>query len=151
MAIAKWLLAIARQLVQGRRAATQIVAASMTTAIVSTSASAQSGSAPPRPAGVAEKDTVRRYGEKFVLSSRDSVIVRADTTWYPRKADAVIPGPKTQTPRAGAAKPRADTATKADPPIRPAPVRASGGGHGSHASHASHASHRSMLGIRSGR
>ena len=155
MTIARWLLAVVKRLAPSRRTASQIVAASLTTTLAA-AASAQTGAPPPRPTGTPPFDTVRRYGEKFILSPSDSVVVRADTTWYPRIGRAIAaPFMSGAAPKSGSTSPakrKADSVvTKPDPPSRPTPVRSSGGGHGSHASHASHASHRSMIGSFNGR
>lgn len=103
-------------------------------------------SAPPdslaRPPRSAPRDTVRRYSEKFILTSSDSVVVRADTTWYPRgKSDPEDDAGKTARPLLGPAAP-----AQRPPAVRPAPTGRSTGssaGHRSHSSHASHSSHSS--------
>jgi hypothetical protein len=95
-----------------------------------------------RPPRSAPRDTVRRYGEKFILTSSDSVVIRADTTWYPRSESASEnDGGKTARPLLGPAAP-----AQRLPAARPAPSGRSSGssaGHRSHSSHASHSSHSS--------
>lgn len=95
-----------------------------------------------RPPRSAPRDTVRRYGEKFILTSSDSVVIRADTTWYPRARTASgDDGGKTARPALGPSAPAQRT-----PAARPAPSGRTTGtstGHRSHASHASHSSHSS--------
>src|SRR5437762_498385 len=55
---------------------------------------------PPRPPYYSPRDTVHRYGEKFVLSQTDSVVIRADTVWYPRKTNALPRTLSSPTPTA---------------------------------------------------
>ena len=94
--------------------------------------------APSRPLVTAPTDTVHRYGEKFILTTSDSVVIRADTVWYPRR-----PGATTGTPRSAPRLRSGGTASDNSRTDVSSPVRSSGGGHASHASHASHSSHRS--------
>lgn len=138
MSLRIMLLRLAQRLLRTsfpRRPVRGLSAVSITAAVLMPTLQAQT--APPRPTGSAARDTVHRYGEKFVLGPSDSVVVRADTVWYPRAGSK---GALPITPRATPAKP--DTV---------APPRASTGSGGGHRSHASHASHRSMIGYRSGR
>jgi hypothetical protein len=156
MPFAHWFFRLVKRALPLGRATSAIVAASISTAAGS-SAGAQATGAPPRPTGSSTRDTVRRYGEKFVLSPTDSVVVRADTTWFPRKGGAMAAEGLISSPTAPGGERAATGKPRGAPPIpkvdsvatRPVPIRSSGGGHGSHASHASHASHRSMVGIRS--
>jgi hypothetical protein len=84
---------------------------------------------PPRPPYYSPSDTIHRYGEKFVLSPTDSVVIRADTVWYPRKATTLPRTLSSPTPAAPT-------------PTYPSPGGGSRG-HYSHSSHSSHSSHRS--------
>lgn len=97
-----------------------------------------------RPPRSAPKDTVRRYGEKFILTPADSVVIRADTTWYPRRdAASADDGRKTARTLLDPAAP-----ARKQPAARPAPSGRTTGtsaGHRSHSSHASHSSHRSHV------
>lgn len=141
-------------------------AASLTSAAVSTAAEAQTAArrtAPRRPPYASPTDTVRRYGEKFLLSARDSVVIKADTTWYPRTpaaggalgvagTNAGVGVPATPSPRPET-RPRSSGSGSTASPGRASggsyggyyggAPRASGGGHYSHYSHRSHSSHRS--------
>lgn len=62
-----------------------MLAASVILLVVASAIEAQAGPQPPRPAGSSPKDTVHRYGEKIIVSQSDSVIIRVDTVWLPRK------------------------------------------------------------------
>jgi hypothetical protein len=101
------------------------------TASVAGSASAQDvvQATPQRPPYYSRSDTIHRYGEKFILSQTDSVVIRADTVWYPRKSNE-LPRP-----------------LSSPTPTAPSPAYPSSGGgargHQSHYSHSSHSSHRS--------
>lgn len=134
-----WLSHVVEKVFNVRRATTHVVAASLTT-VVASGVEAQAPHQPVRPAGTSSRDTVHRYHEKFVLTPSDSVVIRADTVWYPRAGGKALP---LAAPSAAA---RTDTATR-----RPAtPATRGHVSHASHASHASHSSHRSMVGYRSG-
>jgi len=115
----------------GPRSTATLGAATTITATIAGSASAQDiiHVTPPRPPYYSPTDTIHRYGEKFILSQTDSVVIRADTVWYPRKRAALPRNLSSPTPEA------------------PSPVYppSSGGvrGHQSHYSHSSHSSHRS--------
>lgn len=93
--------------------------------------------APPRPAAPSPSDTVRRFGEKFILTPSDSIVVRADTTWFPRRAapPKAAPPVRSVLPPASPARPSTGGVTR---------------GHGSHFSHSSHSSHSSHRSHRSG-
>lgn len=84
---------------------------------------------PTRPPYYSQSDTIHRYGEKFILSQTDSVVIRADTVWYPRRT-STLPRP-----------------LSSPMPTAPSPSYPSSGGgargHYSHSSHSSHSSHRS--------
>lgn len=145
------------ELVVGKRSRKpQLAAATLSAVVAVLPANAQSSvTTPRRPSTSSPKDTVRRYGEKFILLPSDSVVIRADTTWYPRKPDASGKKAAAPVPRSiGAIDSSTSRPTpKPSPPVKAPPlppVRASGGGHGSHSSHSSHASHRSTLGLRNG-
>src|SRR5215510_2294987 len=84
---------------------------------------------PTRPAGSSQRDTVHRYGEKFVLTPSDSVVIRADTVWFPRSGTKTVP---LAAPSTGSTS--KDTATT---PRRVTPPAVN---HRSHASHSSHSS-----------
>jgi hypothetical protein len=123
-----------------RRVSPRVVSRFTAVSLATASAGAlEAQSAPRRPAGAVPGDTIHRYGEKFVLSRSDSVVIRADTVWYPRKG-ASPP----------AAVPDAPNTSRSDTSTRRPPASSSGGGHQSHVSHASHSSHRSMVGYRRG-
>jgi hypothetical protein len=95
----------------------------------------------PRPPYSTARDTVRRYGEKFILTPSDSVVVRVDTTWYPRTGGGAVASDSTgSTVRSPA--PGATTRTPTARP-RSTPSTGGSGGHRSHYSHRSHSSHRS--------
>lgn len=103
----------------------------------------------PRPADSPPNDTVRRYHEKYILTRSDSVVVRHDTTWYPKKraSGRALTEKEQQALTQSAPSFRgADTASASAPPARavaPVAPRSTGAGHRSHASHASHSSHSS--------
>lgn len=130
------LLARLARLLSSRRASRGAAGAAAVTlaSITVPAAEAQSSTPPTRPPSSSPRDTVHRYGEKFVLTPTDSVVIRADTVWYPRASGGVV--------------------TPAEPLRQPDTTRTraprSSGGHASHASHSSHSSHRSMVGYRSG-
>lgn len=102
------------------------VSASMGSASVS---SAQKEPAPSRPPYESPTGIVRRYGDRFLLSASDSVVIRVDTVWYPRKSSL----------RSGRTAPVPLMSSPTAPPSAPAPVysvpRGGGSGHMSHASH----------------
>src|SRR5215468_11105543 len=83
--------------------------------------------APTRPAGASQRDTVHRYGEKFVLTPNDTVVIRADTVWLPRSGAKTFPlaAPSTRAPSR-------DTTNRH---VAPPAVN-----HRSHSSHSSHTS-----------
>jgi hypothetical protein len=126
----------------GRNAGRTAAAVSIATVAASTADAQATPATPARPRGSAARDTVHRYGEKFVLTPSDSVVIRGDTVWYPRV------GAKT---KASAAPPSAAASSGSTTTgTAPLPRIPSVGGHGSHASHSSHSSHRSMVGYRRG-
>src|SRR5688572_13780530 len=146
MNLSKWLkplAALLAKLEQRLRVTSKVAAgaaaASLGTAAVATSADAQATGAPPRPPFSSPTDTVRRYGERFILSPTDSVVIRADTTWYPRaQRGGAIVGADSTPVRVRPAAPSAGER----PTARPR-TGGSAGGHRSHVSHRSHSSHRS--------
>lgn len=140
-----WLLRVVKMR-RARRAA-GVAAASLTTVATATGAQTpvSASAAPARPAGTTAKDTVHRYGEKFVLSPSDSIVVRADTVWYPRRS---APGVVNSAPLSGGSS--ATPAKTRDSSVAVPLPRSTGGGHQSHVSHSSHSSHRSMVGYRRG-
>lgn len=152
MPLSGWLRAVAALWKRGEEAFTLAskVAVGVTAASLATSSRAQaqthSYEPPPlRPYSAAPSDTVRRYGEKFILTSADSVVIRADTTWLPRRSSGVkslmgestAPSIRGARPRSGASSTAPGTSTT------PSAPRSTGGGHYSHSSHSSHSSHRS--------
>jgi hypothetical protein len=137
VSLTKWLTRLIQRLVSSsaaRRTASHVAAASLTTAVVASAGEAQAPPKPDRPAGASARDTVHRYGEKFILSPTDSVVIRADTVWFPRAGTTAGKA----TPPVTAPRPATDTA-------RPPTSGARG-----HGSHASHSSHRSAMGNRRG-
>jgi len=62
------------------------------------SAAAGQGTPPTRPPGSAARDTVHRYGEKVILTPADSIVIRMDTVWLPRKAAPPEPAPAQMAP-----------------------------------------------------
>ena len=143
MGVPKWLKSVAsiwKKTDNALGLASKVTVGATAASLATTRIEAQSPTniALAHPLFTAPADTVHRYGEKFILTPSDSVVIRADTVWYPRR-----PGATTGTPRSAPRLRSGGTASDNSSTDVGSPVRSSGSGHASHASHASHSSHRS--------
>jgi hypothetical protein len=96
---------------------------------------------PSRPPHTSASRTIRRYGERFILTPADSVVIRTDTAWHPRarqKRRAATGSDNTARIVSPSPPPTIER-----PPVRLPSIGGSSGGHRSHVSHASHSSHSS--------